>query len=64
MKVQKQFRCYHRNSCAVCGCIIADNVDVNKLAEINFKMMLKFVCSMSAVDQESLLAVGDSALII
>ena len=34
------------------------NLDVNRLAEINAKMMLKFVSSSSAVGVKILLAVG------
>ena len=37
------------------------NLDVNKLAEFNAKMMLEFVGSTSSVGVEILLAVGDSA---
>ena len=37
------------------------NLDVNRLVEINAKMMLKFVSSMSAVGVEILLVVGTSA---
>ena len=37
------------------------NLDVNRLAEINAKMMLKFVTSTSAVVVKILLVVGDSA---
>ena len=36
-------------------------LDVNRLAEINAKMMIKFVSSTSAVSVEILLAVSDKA---
>ena len=35
--------------------------DVNRLAEINAKMVLKFVSSTSAVDVQILLAIGECA---
>ena len=37
------------------------NLDVNRLTEINTKMMLKFVSGTSVVGAKNLLAVGDSA---
>ena len=39
---------------------IESNLDVNRLAEINAKMMLKFFSSMNAVGLKILLAIGIS----
>ena len=38
-----------------------NNLDVNRRAKINAKLMLKFVSSTSAVGAKSLLAIGNNA---